>query len=79
MEMLKIAKANPSTNESTGLLQIPKVEAVQALFPQGAHRLLHHPVLLRACCDEFLLKAIAFSQCGVTPSVKYQVIARTKQ
>jgi hypothetical protein len=70
-----VVKANPVTNDPTGVLQGFKAVAVHALILQGADYPLHHPVLLWAVgCDELLLQTIAFDQCGVTPAGKYQAI-----
>jgi len=72
---LVVVKANPVTNDPTGVLQGLKAVAVHALILQGADHPLHHPVLLRAVGrDEFLLQTVAFNQCGVTPAGKYQAI-----
>jgi hypothetical protein len=68
---LVVIKANPATNDSTSVLQGFKAVAMQALILQGADHQLHHPISLWAVGrDEFLLQAIAFNQCGVTPADK---------
>lgn len=53
---LVVVKANPVTNDPTGVLQALKAVAVRALFLERPDHPLDHPVLLRAVRrDELLL------------------------
>lgn len=58
---LVVVKANPVTDDPTGVLQSFKPVSVGTLLLEGSNHTLDHPVLLRAVGrDELLLQAIAF-------------------
>ena len=75
MWALVVVKANPVTNDPTGMLQTFKSMAVCALLIKCPDHPLDHPVLLRAeGHDEFLLQPVAFDQGRVAAAGEHQPI-----
>jgi hypothetical protein len=75
---LVVVKANPVTNDSTGVLQTLKAVPVCALLLECPDHPLDHPVLLWAVGrDELLLQPIAFDQGCVAAAREDQTVVLT--
>ena len=70
-----VVKADPVTNDPTGMLQTLKSMAVCVLLLECPDDTLGHPVLLRAVGrDEFLLQPIALDQGRVAAAGEDQTV-----